>query len=149
MYQVWLNPLTFTQVIVRKRKLGVSRADNFVKIWQNLLISNPRSDLYNINAHTKFDENPLMFTQVIIRKRNTDGRTEETDRCRTDGRTDRHKDIQRETIIPRHCRVAGYKAYEPKAYKLCVSLKNFHIQLYQLPLVGLIPQLVSCFTFTN
>ena len=31
-----------------------------------------------------------------------DGRT-------TDGRSDRHTDVQRETIIPRHYRVAGYK----------------------------------------
>ena len=28
---------------------------------------------------------------------------------RTDGRTDRHTDVQRETIIPRHYCVAGYK----------------------------------------
>ena len=31
-----------------------------------------------------------------------DGRT-------TDGQTDRHTDVQRELIIPRHYRVAGYK----------------------------------------
>ena len=42
--------------------MGVSQADNFVKIWQNLPISNPQPDLHNINAHTKFGENPLMFT---------------------------------------------------------------------------------------
>ena len=60
--------------------MGVSRADNSVKNWRNLPISNPKSDLHNINAHTKFGENPLMFTQVTIRKRKTDGRT-------TDGRT--------------------------------------------------------------
>ena len=45
---------------------SVSRADNSVKIWQNLPISNPKPDLHNINAHTKFGENLLMFTQVII-----------------------------------------------------------------------------------
>ena len=48
--------------------MGVSRADNYVKILRNLLISNPKPDVHNINAHTKFGENPLMFTQVIIRK---------------------------------------------------------------------------------
>ena len=48
--------------------MGVSRADNYVKIWQNLPISNPKPDLHNINAYTKFGENPLMFTQVIIWK---------------------------------------------------------------------------------
>ena len=56
--------------------MGVSRADNSVKIWRNLPISNPKPDLHNINAHTKFGENPLMFTQVIIRKRKTDGWTD-------------------------------------------------------------------------
>ena len=53
--------------------MDVSRAENSVKIWGNLPISNPKPDLHNINAHTKFGENPLMFTQVIIRKRKTDG----------------------------------------------------------------------------
>ena len=28
-------------------------------------ISNPKPDLYNINAYTKFGESPLIFTQVI------------------------------------------------------------------------------------
>ena len=49
--------------------MGMSLADNSVKNWQNLAISNPKQDLHNIKAHTKFGENPLMFTQVIIRKR--------------------------------------------------------------------------------
>ena len=50
------------------KHMGVSRADN-------LPISNPKPDIHNINAHTKFGENPLMFTQVIMLKRKTDGRT--------------------------------------------------------------------------
>ena len=54
-----------------------------------LLHINPKPDLYNINAHTKFGENPLIFTQVIVRKRKY-------------GRTDRHRDSQRDTIIPCH-----------------------------------------------
>ena len=82
--------------------MGVSRADNSVKNWRNVHISNPKPDLHNISAHTKFGENPLMFTQVIILKRKTDGRT---DGCMTDGLTD----DQRETIIPHHYCVAGYK----------------------------------------
>ena len=48
--------------------MGVSRADNSVKIWPNLAISNPKPDLLNVNANSKFGENPLLFTQVIIRK---------------------------------------------------------------------------------
>ena len=31
-------------------------------------ISNPKQDLHNINAHTKFCKNTLIFTQVIFRK---------------------------------------------------------------------------------
>ena len=42
-------------------KIGLSRVDNSVKNWRNLPTSNPKSDLYNINAHTKFGENLLIF----------------------------------------------------------------------------------------
>ena len=31
-------------------------------------ISNPKPDLHDISAHTKFGENPLTFTQIIVRK---------------------------------------------------------------------------------
>ena len=72
--------------------MGMSRADNSVK---NLPICNPKPDLHNINAHTKLGENPLMFTRYHP----------ETKNRRTDGLTD----DQRETIIPRHYCVAGYK----------------------------------------
>ena len=49
-----------------------------------------------------------MFTQIIIRKRKTD---RQTDGCITDGLTDT-RDVQCETIIPRHYCVAGYKNLE-------------------------------------
>ena len=49
--------------------MGVSRADNSVKIQQNLAISSPKPDLLNVNAYSKFGENPLLFTEVIVRKR--------------------------------------------------------------------------------
>ena len=64
--------------------MGMLRAGNSVEIWRNLPIGNPKPDLHNINAHTKFGENPLMFTQVIIRKLYTDGLT---DNWWTDGQT--------------------------------------------------------------
>ena len=89
-------PCYLLKLLSGNENMGVSRADNSVKIWRNLPFSNPKPDIYNINVPTKFGENPL--------KKNgrTDGRT-------TDGRTDRHKGVQRETIIPRLCCVAGYK----------------------------------------
>ena len=43
--------------------MGVSRADNSVKILRNLPISNPKPDLLNVNAYSKFDENSLLFTR--------------------------------------------------------------------------------------
>ena len=49
--------------------MGMSRADNSVKILRNLPFSKPKPDLLNVNAYSKFDENPLLFTQDIIRKR--------------------------------------------------------------------------------
>ena len=49
--------------------MGMSRADNSVKIWRNLPISNSKPDLLNVNAYSKFGENPLLFTQVIVQKR--------------------------------------------------------------------------------
>ena len=43
---------------------GMSRADNSVKIWRNLPISNSQPNLHKINAHSKFGENPLMFLKL-------------------------------------------------------------------------------------
>ena len=50
--------------------MDVLQADNSVKNWWKLPISNPQPDLHNINAHTKINENhlKLIFTQVIICK---------------------------------------------------------------------------------
>ena len=79
--------------------MGVSRADNSVKIWRNSPVSNPKPDIHNINAHTKFGENPLMFSRYHLETKN--------------GRTNGHMDVQHETIIPRHYCVAGYKKCNP------------------------------------
>ena len=68
---------------------------------QNLLISNPKLELNNINAHIKFDENPLILTQVIVQKRKTDGADAWTDVQQMDNQSD--------TIIPYHYHVVGYK----------------------------------------
>ena len=99
--------------------MSVSRADNSVKNWRNLPISNPKPDLHNINAHTKFGENPLMFAQVIIRKRKTDGRT-------MDGQTD----DQRESITPRHYCVAGYNKTQFGLFSLFKEHRNRLIWFY-------------------
>ena len=62
-------------------------------------ISNPKPDLYNINAHTKFGENPVIFTHSCPETKIW------TDTRRTDG----HTDNQPETIILSYYRVAVYK----------------------------------------
>ena len=49
--------------------MGMSPADNSVKIWRNLPISNLKPNLLNVNVYSKFGENPLLFTQVIVQKR--------------------------------------------------------------------------------
>ena len=46
----------------------MSQADVSVKNSWNLPISNPKLDLHNINAQTKFGEKPLIFSKVIIRE---------------------------------------------------------------------------------
>ena len=94
MYQVWLKSLNLYSFSPENENMGVSRADNSFKIWRNLPISNPKPEIRNINAHTKFGENPLMFTWYPETKY---GRT-------TDGRTH----LQHETIISSRYRVAGY-----------------------------------------
>ena len=109
MFQVWLKSLdSYSKYCPGIQNMGLSRADNVIKIWRNSPISNPKPDLHNINTNTKFGENPLMFTQVIIWKQNThtDGRM---DRRTMDGGTNGHRDIQHETMIPHHYRVTGYK----------------------------------------
>ena len=45
-------------------------ADNSMKNWRNLPISNPKPDLHNINAYTKFAENQLIFIHDIIQNEN-------------------------------------------------------------------------------
>ena len=153
----------------------VSRADKSVKIWRNLPISNPNSDVHNTDAHTKFGENPLIITQVIIQKqkygqitaskfdeicplaipneistismhipnlvkihwcllkllsgnkKRMDGRTYD---WRTDGRTDRHTDLQSETIIPNHYCVVGYCVVGYEVYTNEEHLRYIHIQVF-------------------
>ena len=63
------NPLLFTKLSSGNENMGVSPADNSVKIRRNLPISKHKPDLLNVNAYSKFGENPLLFTQVIVWKR--------------------------------------------------------------------------------
>ena len=62
------SPDIYSSYRPENKYMGMSWADNSLKTGRNLPISNPKPDLHNINAHTKFGQNSLMFTQVIIRK---------------------------------------------------------------------------------
>ena len=85
-YQVkifWCNNLL--KLSSQKRKYGRG-GQITVKNWSSLPISNPKPDLHNINAHTKFGGNSLLSSRHKIL---TNGQ-------RIDGHTSR---LQRETII--------------------------------------------------
>ena len=55
--------------------IGMLLANNPVKNWLNLSISNPKPDLHNISAHTKFGEIPLYVLKLSPGNENTDGHT--------------------------------------------------------------------------
>ena len=46
--------------------------DNSINNWRNLTISNPKLDLININAHTKFGENRLILLNLLSGNETTD-----------------------------------------------------------------------------
>ena len=52
--------------------MGVSWADNSVKIWRNLPISNPKPDLLNVNAYSKFGEIPCYLPKLSSGNENMD-----------------------------------------------------------------------------
>ena len=71
-----VNPLIFTQVIIRKWKYGPVVGRYLCQKLTQFAHQKSQTSLYNIN----FCENPLTFTQGIIRKqkyRQTDGWTTE------------------------------------------------------------------------
>ena len=43
-----------------------SRADNSVKIWPNLPISNSKPDLLNVNAYSKFGQHGNITLNIIL-----------------------------------------------------------------------------------
>ena len=62
-------PCYLLKLLSGNKNMGVSGADDSLKIWRNLPISNSKTDLLNVNAYSKFGENPLLFTQFIVWKR--------------------------------------------------------------------------------
>ena len=68
-YQIWWKSIEIYSSYCPESKIQMYfRQINSVKNRQNLSISNPKTDLQNFNAHTKFGENPLIFTKVIFQK---------------------------------------------------------------------------------
>ena len=62
-----------------------------------------------------------MFTQLIIQKQNTDGQRVVQ---LTLGQMDRHRDVQHETVIPHHYRVARYKKGLQRQFLLFLHQKH-------------------------
>ena len=53
-----------------------------VKKWRNLPISNPKQDIYNINAHTKFCENYRYLLKISSGNESKARQIAEYKRCR-------------------------------------------------------------------
>ena len=47
-------PCYLLKLLSGNENMRVSRADNSVKNWRNLPFSNPKPDLLNVNAYSKF-----------------------------------------------------------------------------------------------
>ena len=105
-------------------KMGMSRADNSVKNWRNLPISNPKPDLHNQYQciYQVWWKSIDVYSSYHPETKNgrTDGRT-------YDGRTDGLTDDQRETIIPRYYCLAGYKNSTDEIMKLYFQEIRFYI----------------------
>ena len=84
-------PWYLLKLSFRNKNMGVSWADNSVKIWWNLPVSTYQVWWKSINVYSSY--HPEM----------------KYDWWTYDWWMDRHKDVQRETIIPRHYHVVGYK----------------------------------------
>ena len=102
------NPLMFTQVIIRKLKYGHVWWITSLKFDEicPLAIPNQISPILSlVKTHgcllKLISENDLWMDRLMM-----------------DGQTDTHMDVQRETIIPCHYRVVGYK----NECKLCRNL---------------------------
>ena len=88
------------KLLFSNENTDVSRADNSIKNWWNLPISNPKPDLHNINAHTKFGKKSIdIYWSYHL----------ETKIQMYDRQMEVHTDNQCESIIARHYHAAGYK----------------------------------------
>ena len=112
--------INFPAIISLNNNIDLSQQITLPKRWWNLAVSSSKPDLHNINALAKFHESPFIFTctQVIIQKWKYGWMA----LLQTDGLMD----SQRETIIPCHYPVAGYKkniccVYLGVKRKSCVS----------------------------
>ena len=47
-------PCYLLKLLSRNENMGMSRAENPVKIWRNLPINNSKPNLLNVNAYSKF-----------------------------------------------------------------------------------------------
>ena len=63
----------FVLKILRGNEILMSiKGRNSIKIWQKMTGKNPKLDLVNVNAHTKFGQILSIGSQDIERKQNSD-----------------------------------------------------------------------------
>ena len=56
------RPCYLLKLLSRNQNMGLSRADNYVKISRNLPISNPKPDLLNVNAYSVWLKSPVIYS---------------------------------------------------------------------------------------
>ena len=65
-YQIWRVSTEIYSSYCFESKIRMYCWQITVKNGRNLSISNPKAEVHNINAHTKFGENPLTFTYLCM-----------------------------------------------------------------------------------
>ena len=84
------GPWHLHKLLRGNENMDKSRADNSLRIWWNLPISNHNPDLHNIKAHTKYGEN------LKLSSRNE----KKMDESMTDGRMDGWTDTETFNLKP-------------------------------------------------
>ena len=103
MYQVWFKSLDiYSSYRPENENMGVSQADNRKNFDEICPLANQISTI-SIHIPSLVKIHWCLLSNHPKTKKQTDRLTS------SDWQMDRHTDILSETIIPRHCRVAGYK----------------------------------------
>ena len=115
-----------TTVEAKNHFLTIDKSHNSVINYRNLPINYPKRDIFLYKCICKIWMKSV-YKYLSYRTETKSGRT---DVGTTDRRTDRHTDGQRENIIPRHERVAGYKKRRERESLNFKNLKWFKVRIF-------------------